>query len=105
MKLAMNRDDGSGKVWTDLWSDFGSPQPASEYSRTLEGSFFIYEPSVNVEVAILRWLGVRAGVSYVGMAGNSWKLDDRYDVTGVPDNIKSQGFKFNTGIFVGTFIF
>ncbi len=105
MKFNMTRDNGTGKVWGDLWSEYGSSQPTAEFSRTLEGSFFLYEPSVGVEVAVMRWLGLRAGVSYLGTAGNSWKLDDRYDITGVPDGVNPKGFRFTTGIYLGTFIF
>jgi hypothetical protein len=105
MKLAMNRDDGSGKVWTDIWGELGSGQPAAEYTRTLEGSFFLYQPTVSVEVALTRWLGMRVGGSYLGAAGNSWKLDDRYDVVGVPDDIRPKGFMLTTGLFLGTFIY
>ena len=65
MKVAMNRDDGTGKVWGDLWSEYGSSQPATEYTRTLDGTFFFYEPTVAVEVALTRWLGVRVAGSYL----------------------------------------
>jgi hypothetical protein len=105
MKLAMTRDNGTGKVWGDLWGELGGSAPAPEYSRTLEGSFFLYQPSVTVEVAVMRWLGLRVGGSYLGASGNSWKLDDQYDVAGVPDNIRPKGFTLTTGLYLGTFIF
>jgi hypothetical protein len=105
MKFLMTRDNGTGKVWGDLWSDYGSGQPAAEYARTMEGSYFMYEPNVGVEVAVMRWLGVRASVGYLGTSGNSWTLDERYDITGVPDAVNPKGFRFSTGVFLGTFIF
>jgi hypothetical protein len=105
MKLKMTRDDGTGKVWGDLWNEYGSQQPAQEYTRTLEGTFFVYQPSVNLEFAILRWLGVRAGVSYLGAVDADWKLDNTYDVSGVPDNVNAKGFMITAGVFVGTFVF
>ncbi|MBI1805700.1 MAG: hypothetical protein HYR76_01460 [Ignavibacteria bacterium] len=104
--IKMTRDQGAPKVWSDLWSGFGDVVGSTnEYSRTLSGSFFVYQPSVNVEYAVLRWLGLRAGVSYLGMAGNNWKLDDKYELVGVPDRVSGKGFMFNGGIFLGTFIF
>ena len=105
MSLTIRRDMGTLKNWGDLWGEFGSAQPAGEYSRKLEGSFFIFQPSVTVEVALLRWLGVRAGVGYLGMAGGSWKLDARFDLAGVPDGIGASGWMINTGIYIGTFIY
>lgn len=105
MKLIMTRDDGGGKVWGDLWSEYGSSQPSADYSRTFEGSFFMVQPSLAVEVAVMRWLGLRVGASYLASAGNSWTLDDTYDVAGVPSDIKPQGVNFVAGIYLGTFIF
>ena len=104
--LKMTRNVNDTKVWNDLLNEYGDPnQTASEYSRKLTGSFFIYEPQVNVEYALTRWIGLRVGVSYLGMAGSSWQMDDLYDVTGVPGDIKGQGFMINTGLFIGTFLF
>ncbi len=101
----MTTDQGNGKVWDNLWSAYGNGTPASEYTRTLSGSFFVYQPSVSVEYSLLRWLGLRLGASYLGMAGGSWNLDDNYDVANVPSNISGKGFMINGGIFVGTFLF
>ncbi len=105
MSLTIRRDGGTSREWGDLWGEFGSPQPAAEFSRKLEGSFFIVQPSVTLEFALLRWLGVRAGVGYLGMTGGSWKVDNEYDLSGVPDGIGGSGWMINTGIYLGTFIY
>ncbi|MBI1804503.1 MAG: hypothetical protein HY033_01595 [Ignavibacteriae bacterium] len=107
MSFKMTRDDGTQKVWNGLWNEFGNSGPNGpfNYSRTLSGSFFIYQPTVNVEFALLRWLGLRVGGSYLGMAGSNWKVDDTYDLFGVPDKISGKGWMINGGIFVGTFVF
>jgi hypothetical protein len=105
--IKMTRDDGRQKVWSGLWDNFGSEDSSYNYTHKISGSFFIYQPSVNVEFAILRWLGVRLGASYQGTLGGSWTLDDRseFDVVGVPSNVNGRGFMINGGIFLGTFIF
>ena len=105
MDLKITRDDGGAKVWDDLWNQFGSLQPAQEYSRKLSGSFFVVQPSVNIEFSLLRWVGLRAGVSYVDMSGGDWTMDDKYDIYGVPSNISGKGWMINTGIFIGTFVY
>lgn len=105
MEITMTRDNGQAKVWNDLWVEYGSQDSAQNFTRKLTGSFLAYQPSVNLEYAVLRWLGVRLGVSYSGMAAASWKLDDTYDIFGVPNNISGKGLMINTGIFVGTFMF
>lgn len=103
--ITMTRDRGGLKTWDSLWTEFDTNSPTSDLSRKLEGTFFVYQPSLQVEFAVLRWLGLRVGVSYVGMASPSWELDERFDVAGVPENIKGQGWIIHTGLFVGTFLF
>jgi hypothetical protein len=105
MSMKITRDNGAGKDWNQIWKDFGGQDSVYNYSSTLEGSFFVYQPSVNVEVAVLRWLGLRVGASYLGMAGGNWKADDQFDIIGVPDNISGKGWMINGGIFLGTFLF
>ncbi len=105
MSLTMSRDDGMPKVWNDIWSEFGSPNSVQDYTRKLSGSFFVYQPNVNIEVALLRWLGLRVGAGYMGMVGNSWKVDDTYELLNVPDGVNGHGWMINGGIFIGTFIF
>ena len=105
MDITMKRDDGTPKQWDSVWTQFGSAQPAANFSRKMTGSFFMYEPMAHVEYAMLRWLGLRVGVGYLGTLGGSWKLDDKYDMIGVPDKINSRGLSINAGVFLGTFIF
>ena len=114
MSFKLTKDDGTAKLWSSpngsggIWDGFGKSDASgnpSNYSTTLSGSFFVYQPSVNFEYALLRWLGLRVGASYSGMAGNSWKVDDNYDLLGVPDKINGRGWMLNGGIFLGTFIF
>jgi len=105
MSIKTTRDDGSPKGWEKLWQNYGGDYSTYNYSQTLSGSFFVYQPSVNVEYAVLRYLGLRLGASYMGMAGNSWKLDDKYELVGVPSDVNGKGFMINAGIFLGTFIF
>jgi hypothetical protein len=105
MDIKMTRDNGSAKLWEDLWREYGSQDLVQDYSRKLSGSFFVIQPSVNIEYALLRWLGLRVGVSYNNMTGGEWKLDDKYEVLGVPNKINGKGWMINTGVFLGTFIY
>lgn len=107
--LKFNRSYSLAQRWDSTWGDFGDangPGPAvGEYSGKLSGSFFVYQPALDVEYAVLRWLGVRMGVSYVGMSNPTWKRDDKFEVFGVPDDVTGKGWSVNTGIFIGTFVF
>ncbi len=105
LDFTITRDDGGAKVWGDIWDGFGTLQPAQEYTRKLSGSFYVVQPSVNLEFSLLRWMGLRAGVGYSSMSAGNWTMDDKYDIYGVPDNISGKGWMINTGIFVGTFVY
>ncbi len=105
MNVKMRRDTWGIKKWDSLVDSWAGTSSISNFSYTLEGSFFIYQPAVNFEYAILRWLGIRLGVSYLGMASPSWQLDEIFDVVGVPDKLKGNGLMINGGVFLGTFLF
>jgi hypothetical protein len=105
MSLKLTRDNALAKVWDKTWQDFKNTDSVYNYSQTLSGSFFVYQPSVNVEYALLRYLGLRAGVSYMGMVGSNWQVDNKFDLVGVPSAVSGKGFMVNGGIFLGTFLF
>jgi len=104
VNLKITRDNGSPKTWDAIWNQFkNNDSTASEFTKNLSGSFFVVQPSINVEYALLRWLGVRVGASYNGMVGGNWKVDGSYDFIGVPSEINGKGFMINGGIFLGFF--
>jgi hypothetical protein len=108
--LILRQDTGTNLTWEEEWTNYGSgnyEDPAfgqvGNISRKLSGSFFAWCPSVHVEYAILGWLAVRLGASYLGMSAPAWTVDDEYDLIGVPGEIKGDGFMISGGVFVGTF--
>jgi hypothetical protein len=106
--ITLRADAGGNKTWGQEWGNFGSGNyqhggTIANITRKLDGRFFVWVPSVNAEYALLGWLGVRLGVSYVGMSAPSWQLDGNYDLLGVPSDINGKGFMINAGLFVGTF--
>lgn len=106
LSLTLRQDNGGSLTWNGEWGNFGNPGnagPLNNLTRKLSGSYFVYVPSVNFEYAILGWIGVRLGASYVGMASPSWQVDDNYDLLGVPSKVSGKGFMINAGLFVGTF--
>lgn len=105
LDLTLRQSNGGTNTWVGEQNLFGSWTAGSpgNMTRTLSGSFFIWSPSVNVEYALLGWLGVRLGASYVGMSIPSWSVDTNYDLLGVPSDITGKGFMLQAGVFVGTF--
>jgi len=106
MKIKMSRNANPNKIWNTVWDDFGNNNAAIyEYTHNLSGSFFIYQPHLNIEYSILRWVAIRVGVTYNGMSGSDWKFDEKYDLVGVPGKMNGNGLMINGGIFLGTFLF
>ncbi|HLX13369.1 MAG TPA: hypothetical protein VKS81_11205, partial [Bacteroidota bacterium] len=105
VNLKLTKTTGSPVTWDSTWADFGSPGPTQSYTRNLTGAFFVFQPNVSAEYAVLRWLGLRVGVGYNETIATNWREDDNYDIVGVPDNVSGRGFMINAGLFVGTFIF
>jgi len=103
--IELRKSSGGSTTWDQEQASFGSQTltAPSNLTRTLSGNFFIWTPSVSLEYAILGWLGVRAGASYLGMSSPSWEVDKNYDLVGVPSNVTGKGWMVNGGIFIGTF--
>jgi hypothetical protein len=104
MNLQVWRTKNPFHQWDSIWTHIGNPQyNETEYSQRLDGEFFTYQVSLNIEYAMLQWLGVRVGAGYSGMTAPEWKLDEKYSIDGVPTSISAQGFAVNFGIFAGFF--
>ncbi len=105
MDLTLRQSNGGPNTWVGEGELFGQWTAGSppNVSRTLGGSFFVWAPTVNMEYAILSWLGVRLGAAYVGMSFPSWEVDGEYELLGVPSDISGKGFMIQAGLFVGTF--
>jgi len=105
MDLTLRQSNGGSHTWVGEQELFGSWTAGApgNTTRVLSGSFFIWSPTVNVEYALLAWLGVRVGASYVGMSFPSWTVDGKYDLLGVPGEISGKGFMIQAAVLVGTF--
>lgn len=103
--IELTKSSGGPTTWQQEQAAFGSQTltATNNITRTLSGNFFIWTPSVSVEYAFLGWLGIRVGVSYLGMSGPSWEADNNFEVVSVPSNVTGKGVMINGGIFLGTF--
>ncbi|MDH3252241.1 MAG: hypothetical protein OEM41_05570, partial [Ignavibacteria bacterium] len=106
--LILRQDAGGVKTWSDEWQSYqsGNYQTVGQISsvtRKLTGSFLVWIPTLQLEYAILGWVALRGGISYVGMSSPSWELDDKHDLLGVPSNVNGKGFMINAGVLLGTF--
>jgi len=103
--IELRKSTGGSITWQDEQTAFGGSTllATNNMTRKLSGNFFIWTPSVSAEYAFLGWLGLRVGVSYLGMTGPSWEVDDNFDLVGVPSNVTGKGWMVNGGVFLGTF--
>ena len=101
--ITMNRDDGSFKQWTNIWTEFGANSPTKNTTQHLNGSFFALTPSASIEYAILKWFQLRVGVTYPYMTNANWKLEAEKDILNVPDKLKPDGPVITAGIMFGFF--
>lgn len=103
--LELRKSNGQTSTWDGEASSLKANDltAAGSITRTLNGHFFIWSPSVSLEYAFLGFMGVRAGVSYLGMSSPSWKVDDNYDLLNVPSSVSGKGVTVNLALLVGTF--
>ncbi len=103
--VKLRRDNHGIKNWDNIINNWSSDIKINDYSYSLNGSFLTIQPSINIEYAYLRWLGFRLGASYNFMVSPDWKLDDKFEISSVPDKMNAKGIMLNFGIFLGTFLF
>jgi len=103
--ITLRQSNGAFNDWLteQRYLGTGLGGPTNNVTRKLTGSYFVWVPALNVEYAVLGWLGVRLGASYVGMSAPSWQVDENYELLGVPSKVSGKGFMVNAGIFIGTF--
>jgi hypothetical protein len=103
--LTLRQSNGGTNTWSseqNLFSAWGLSSP-NNTTRKLAGSFFLWSPTVNVEYAVMSWMAIRVGASYVGMSAPSWNVDGEYDLLGVPGDVSGKGVMIQGGILIGTF--
>jgi len=115
MDLTLRKSNGGANTWTGEAGSFGSygggftpagadlGSPPDNITRILTGSFYIVIPSACFEYAITGWCAVRLGASYVAMFAPTWRVDNNYDLIGVPSSVKGNGFMANMALLIGTF--
>lgn len=103
MTLELYRNDGNFG-WENIWNEIETGQ-SSNVSRRIENNFWIFSPTLNVEIPFYRFLAFRAGVGYQLSFGNSWETENGQSISGIPSDLKSDGFFIQAGILAGFFAF
>ncbi|HQF42916.1 MAG TPA: hypothetical protein PK073_08370 [Ignavibacteriaceae bacterium] len=103
MNIELYHNDGKFS-WNNIWNEIDNGS-TTNVSRKIENNFWIFSPTLNMEVPFYRFLAFRLGVGYQLSFGNSWKTENGQSITGIPSDLKSDGFFIQAGILAGFFAF
>ncbi len=103
LEIQMFSNKGSF-TWQNTWEEFGSDSTDS-FSRTLNNSFWMFTPTLNLDVPINRFILVRLGAGYQIAFIDDWTADNDQELDGVPSNLNANTFFVQSGIFIGFFSF
>lgn len=90
--------------WQYFWAQADNSS-SSTFSSTLKNNFWIFTPTLNVDIPAFHLLLFRLGAGYQFTFGDAWTYDNGKDIFNVPSNISGNCFFIQTGIFVGIFSF
>ena len=103
LEIQMFSNTGSF-TWQNTWEEFASDSSDS-FSRTLNNSFWLITPTLNLDVPINRFILVRLGAGYQIAFNDDWTADNDQELKGVPSDLNANTFFVQSGIFIGFFSF
>jgi hypothetical protein len=90
--------------WQNSWEELGSDS-TSTFSRTLKNSYWMFTPTLNLDVPINRFILIRLGAGYQISFNDDWTADNDKELRGVPSDLNANTFFVQSGIFIGFFSF
>lgn len=90
--------------WSGTWEDFDTGNNNS-FSRTLENSFWMITPTVNLDIPLNRFIVVRIGSGYQIALFDDWTADNNQEIRSVPSDLNAGSFFVQSGLFIGFFSF
>ena len=103
LKIQLYRNSGSF-TWADSWEDFNS-ETNSSFNRTLENSYWIFTPSINLDFPLNRFILIRLGTGYQLAFNDSWTADNEKELKNVPSDLNANAFFIQSGLCIGFFSF
>jgi hypothetical protein len=90
--------------WKSFWQIAQSYYPYA-LSSSLKNTYWIFSPTLNVEIPAYHMLCFRIGAGYHFAFGNNWTYDNNQNILNAPSNINGNSLFIQAGIFVGLFSF
>ncbi len=103
LKIQLYRNSGSF-TWAGSWEDFNS-ETNSSFSRTLENSYWIFTPTINLDFPLNRFILIRLGTGYQLAFNDNWTADNGKELKNVPSDLNVNAFFIQSGLFIGFFSF
>jgi len=101
LNIKLYRNNG-GLDWQTVISSVANYR--SNY-LSLNNSFWLVSPTLNIEIPAYHMLCFRIGAGYQFTFGSNWTYDNDQNVSNAPSNINGNSFFIQTGIYVGLFSF
>jgi hypothetical protein len=90
--------------WDNIWNEVQNA-PTENVNRSIHKSFFIFAPTLNIDIPLYRFVSLRIGGGYQITFGGHWKVDNNQDISNVPSDLNGNTFFLQSGIFIGFFSF
>lgn len=102
LEIELNKNSGSFN-WGVSLSELNTS--STDVSRRFTNSYWIFSPTLNIDVSVYRFVAFRLGAGYQFTFGNDWEADNGQSLSGVPSDINGKSFFIQSGIFIGFFSF
>jgi hypothetical protein len=90
--------------WDDIWNETQNAS-TENINRSIRNSFFIFAPTLNVDIPVYRFISFRIGAGYQLTFSDDWKIDNKQELKNVPSGLNGNSFFLQSGIFIGFFSF
>lgn len=88
--------------WGDVWYEAANATTGN-INHSLGNSFFIFAPTLNVDIPLYRFVSFRIGGGYQITFGGKWEADNDKEITDIPSDLNGNSFFLQSGIFIGFF--
>lgn len=103
LELELFQNKGSIS-WNNIWSELNA-NSTQNINRSLKNSYWFIIPTLNIDIPLDRFITLRFGAGYQLTFGDSWKVDNNINISGVPSGLDANSFFIQTGILIGFFSF
>jgi hypothetical protein len=101
--LKMDAYNNNGNFsWNEIWSETQNAS-TNKVNHSLRNSFFIFAPTLNIDIPLYRFISFRIGAGYKITFGDEWEIDNNQEIKDVPSDLNGNAFFLQSGIFIGFF--